>query len=69
MEPYKFEMNDFIQAKYTEYKRNPSNYLIETPPIRRYVDDIPQVYIIDFKNKKQINKKTNYERKFSVLKR
>ena len=35
---------------------------VVTPPITRYLDDVPQTYKIDFQNNRQINTKTSYQR-------
>ena len=57
--------NQMLEREYQNWLRNPSGssvYTTPSPGIRRYADDKEQVYRIDFRQMKQINNDTNYER-------
>ena len=51
-------MNNFIYNNWELYRRQLGPEIIETKSIIRKNDDKPQIYIIDFKAKLQINKTT-----------
>jgi len=62
-DPYRDEISKMIEGAYEKARRNgPSHQRFETPPIVRYIDDKPAVYIIDFQKMQQINKATNFSR-------
>ncbi|CAF4586410.1 unnamed protein product [Rotaria sp. Silwood2] len=61
-EPYNDSINVMLEKFYQQWKFHGGSSTIETPPLTRYVDDIPQTYRIDYKNNKQTNTKTSYTR-------
>ena len=61
--PYTDECNELLEQSYEKWKRGDGSSKIDTPPLTRYVDDLPQVYEIDFEKNVQLNKKTNYVRR------
>lgn len=69
---YSDYINALIENYYTLFINNQASCTFLTPPIVRFVDDIPQEYFIDFDintNKyTQKNKKTNYIRKITRIK-
>jgi len=60
-EAYTDEINVIVERAYDERQRT-GKLVIRTPKIRRYNDDQPQEYDIDFGRSKQINVKTGYNR-------
>jgi hypothetical protein len=60
-EPYNDDINSLLETYYDQYKRGGASS-VTTPPLIRYVDDIPQPYHIDFANNIQTNCKTGYRR-------
>jgi hypothetical protein len=69
MEPYTDEINQLLEGYYDQYRqgRLPASGVVRTPPVRRYIDDRPQEYDINFSsdNQHQRNVKTGYTRKIS----
>ncbi|CAF3627648.1 unnamed protein product [Rotaria socialis] len=61
-EPYNDTINDILEKFYQQWKFHGGPSTVETPPLTRYLDDIPLPYRIDYKNNKQTNTKTSYTR-------
>jgi len=62
-EPYTDNINEILEEHYTQYQFGLESAQFLTPPIIRYVNDLPQEYIIDYANYIQINAGTKYQRK------
>ena len=61
-EPNNDVINQILEQFYDNWKLKGGPSVIITPPVIRYIDDQPQTYEIDFKNNKQKNTKTSYQR-------
>ena len=61
-EPYNDSINMILEAYYEQWRFQGGSSTVVTPPLRRYLDDIPQAYQIDYGNKRQMNLKTSYTR-------
>ncbi|CAF1352924.1 unnamed protein product [Rotaria magnacalcarata] len=61
-EPYNDTINDILEKFYQQWKFHGGPSTVETPPLTRYLDDIPLPYRIDYENNKQTNTKTSYTR-------
>ncbi len=61
-ELYTDQANEVIERQYAEYQCGHQPAVFTTPPIRRYVNDQLQTYIIDFVNNTQKNSSTGYMR-------
>uniref|UniRef100_A0A6B2LAJ0 WWE domain-containing protein n=1 Tax=Arcella intermedia TaxID=1963864 RepID=A0A6B2LAJ0_9EUKA len=61
-EPYRDDIHELIEQFYDKWKSNSSIVEYRTPPITRYVDDVPQPYLINFSTMLQINTSTGYTR-------
>jgi len=62
-EPYNDAINSLLETSYTYFKSGNAHGVFTTPPIVRYIDDLPQSYQIDFIANTQTNLKTGYVRK------
>lgn len=62
---YTDEINSLIETYYDAMLHKGGSHRVLTPPIVRYVDDVPQRYFIDFDKKQQVNEKTGYLRQIS----
>lgn len=67
MEPYTDLVNEGLERQHDLWKHAGGPHLALTPPITRYVDDIPQVYEVDFRTNRQRHTRTNYVRSVSRL--
>jgi HrpA-like RNA helicase len=61
-EPYPDSINSLIETNYTMYKTESGLPIVEIGPVKRYIDDRPQIYCIDFPQLIQTNTSTNYQR-------
>lgn len=61
-EPYPDRIHVLLEGMYAAYKHEGGPSRFTTPPLTRYVDDLPQTYIIDFVASTQRNTKTSYVR-------
>ena len=61
-EPCTDTINELLEKDYEQWKFHRGAPTVVTPPITRYLDDVPQTYKIDFQNNRQINTKTSYQR-------
>jgi hypothetical protein len=59
---YKDEINSLIETYFDAMRHRGGAHRVLTPPIVRYVDDVPQKYFIDFDKNQQINQGTNFPR-------
>ncbi len=48
MIPYNDRVNEILETAYERWRSGQGPQKYETPPITRYLDDIPEVYILDF---------------------
>lgn len=62
-QPYTDTINAMIETNFSFYQNGNGPQTFTTPPIIRFIDDLPQNYNINFKENKQINQKTGYTRK------
>jgi len=62
-EPYRDELSTMFEQAFSSWKENGGDPIYITPPIVRYIDDIPAIYKIDFVNNVQINARTQFRRK------
>lgn len=60
--PYTDSVNALFEGNYENFVRNRVSSQFTTPPIIRYLDDVPQTYFVDFLRMMQKNTKTGYER-------
>ncbi len=61
-EPYNDTINEILEKFYEQWKLHGGSSTIVTPPLTRYLDDIPQIYKIDYQNNRQTNVETSYQR-------
>jgi HrpA-like RNA helicase len=61
-EPYNDTINRILEKCYELWKLHGGPSVICTPPLTRYFDDTPQIYQIDYQNKRQTNIKTSHQR-------
>ena len=61
-EPYNDTINQTLEKCYEQWKTNGGPSTIITSLLTRYLDDTPQNYRIDYKNNRQTNMKTSYQR-------
>ena len=61
-EAYNDTINQILERYYEQWKFHEGPSTVVTPPITRYLDDIPQSYAIDYSNNRQTNLKTSYRR-------
>jgi hypothetical protein len=61
-EPYNDTINEILEKYYEQWKLHRGSSQIVTPPLTRYLDDVPQIYKIDYQNNTQTNMKTLYPR-------
>ncbi|UJR19381.1 hypothetical protein I4U23_022511 [Adineta vaga] len=61
-EPNNDTINEILEKSYEHWKLNGGPSEIVTPPVTRYIDDVPQTYKIDFQKNRQINTRTSYQR-------
>ncbi|UJR19686.1 hypothetical protein I4U23_022820 [Adineta vaga] len=61
-EPYNDTINEILEKFYEHWKFNRGRSEVVTPPLTRYIDDIPQTYQIDFLKNRQMNTRTSYQR-------
>lgn len=62
LEPYSNSVNVFLEKCYQSFLRGEGSSEVDTLPIIRYKDSVPQVYHINFKNNTQKNVGTGYIR-------
>lgn len=62
-QPYNDHISLMIEKEFVLFQEGKRDHKFITPPITRFIDDVPQIYFIDFKEQLQINSKTGYERK------
>lgn len=58
----RYSLNKITEEFYERWKLHGGPAEIETPPVVLYLDDVPQTYRMDFRNNRQINTKTLYQR-------
>jgi hypothetical protein len=61
-EPYNDTINEILEKSYEQWKLYGGPSTVVTPPLTRYIGDIPQTYKIDYQNNRQTNMKTSYQR-------
>ncbi|CAF1391124.1 unnamed protein product [Adineta ricciae] len=61
-EPYNDKINQILEESYEKWKLHKGPSFFVTPPLIRYIDDIPQTYQIDFAANRQTNTKTHFPR-------
>lgn len=64
-QPYNDLTSLLIEKEFALYQEGKRDHRFITPPITRFIDDVPQIYCIDFKQQLQINSKTGYQRKIN----
>lgn len=62
-EPYSDSVNTVLEKYYESFKHANGPSVVDTDPIIRYVDDVPQVYNINFQTNTQTNVRTRYVRR------
>lgn len=62
-QPYNDNISLLIEKEFVLYQDGKRDHRFITPPITRFIDDVPQIYCIDFIQQLQINGKTGYQRK------
>lgn len=60
--PYTDSVNALFEGNYENFVRSGISSQFTTPSIIRYLDDIPQIYLVDFLKRTQRNTKTGFER-------
>ncbi|CAF4848891.1 unnamed protein product [Rotaria magnacalcarata] len=62
-EPYNDVINIMLEQYYENWKRGKGPSSLTTPPLIRYIDDMPQTYDIDFVKNIQKNTQTGFRRR------
>ncbi|CAM4919152.1 unnamed protein product [Rotaria socialis] len=62
-EPYNDVINSMLEQYYENWKRGKGPSSVTTPPLIRYIDDMPQTYDIDFVKNTQKNTQTGFRRR------
>jgi hypothetical protein len=60
---YREDISTLIEAQYAAYREQGGPARFSTPPITRFLDDVPQAYTIDFTQSLQIHPRTGFARK------
>jgi hypothetical protein len=61
-EPYNDTINRILERSYEQWKLHGGPSTIITPPFTSYFDNTSQIYQIDYKNNRQTNMNTSYQR-------
>jgi hypothetical protein len=61
-EPYNDTINRILERSYEQWKLHRGSSTIITPPLTSYLDNTSQNYQIDYKNNRQTNMNTSYQR-------
>jgi hypothetical protein len=61
-EPYNDTINEMLEKFYEQWKLHGGPSTVVTPPLTRYLDDVPQPYQVDYQNNRQTNTKSSFPR-------
>ncbi|UJR17978.1 hypothetical protein I4U23_004878 [Adineta vaga] len=61
-EPYNDKINQILEEFYEKWKIEKGPSSVVTPPLIRYIDDLPQTYRIDFVTNRQTHERTHFVR-------